>query len=306
MAGFDFNKLDSFVQQSNNSDKINFLSLKDDGWYAKVRFMYGPNESIRFEAVHNISDNSKKPKYTMCLREEGQPIEACPLCANGYKSKAQFYLPVYVQSIVSVINGIEQEQPIGQVMIFQRGATFKSMLQSILRVTHSTGKPIVSSLFRLVRSGKKDSQDTSYMVEYMGTDDVTLEQLPPKPEVVGSYILPKLTAEEMIAKYINKQAPQASPVTATATNTGAYVNGGIQPRTVNMNTFAGNSVGFGQPTQNTVTVNETTTTNINANANATTSTFNQPMNNANQAPNQAPTIGSGSGANTVSTGNVPF
>ena len=295
MAGFDFNKLDSFVQQNNNRDKINFLNLKDDGWYAKVRFMYGPDETFRFEAVHDISENPKKPKYITCLREEGQPIDVCPLCANGYKTKAQFYLPVYVQSIVSVINGIEQEQPIGQVMIFQRGATFKTMLQSILRVTHPTGKPIVSSMFRLVRSGKEGSQDTSYMVEYMGTDDVTLEQLPPRPEVVGSYILPKLTAEEMTEKYINK-SKSANVSTSTPNNT---FNGGIQPRTVNMNTFTGNSVGFGQPTQNTVTVN--------ANTNANANTFNQPMNtNTNQAPNQAPTIGTGNGNAAVTSGNVPF
>jgi len=268
MAGFDFNQVDQFVQESDN--KITFLKLQDDGWYAKVRFMYGPNEMFRGETVHNIAEDTTKPRYVSCLREEGQPIDTCPLCANGAKIAAQFFIPVYVQSIVSVVSGVEQEQPVGQVMIFQRGATFKGALQSVIRQTGNTGKPIVSSMFRLVRNGKAKDPKTNYTVEYMGTDDVTLEQLPPRPEVVGSYILPKPTYQEMIDKYINGAATQQTKPAD------------IQPRSLSASTFAGNSLGFGQP----------------APAPAPTPVFNQPMNNANQAPVQAPQIGT--------TGIMPF
>lgn len=272
MAGFDFSQLDRVVKEtsSNRGGKINFLKLQDNGWYAKVRFMYGPGEFFRGETVHNVApQGSKMPKYVSCIREEGQPVESCPLCKAGIKITPQFFIPVYVQSIVSVINGMEQEQQVGQVMVFQRGTTFTSGIQSVIRQTSTTGKPIVSSLFRLVRNGGANDNKTTYTVEYIGTDDVTLEQLPPRPEVVGSYILPTLTYEEIEAKYLNgganaHTAQQAAPVM------------GIAPRQINTNTFAGNT-GFAQPQ---------------------TTSFNQPMNNnANQAPVQAPTIG---------TGNVPF
>ena len=270
MAGFDFNQVDQFVSKSDS--KIEFLKIQDDGWYAKVRFMYGQGEIFRGETVHNISKDPQRPRYVACLREEGQPVEACPLCAHGAKLAAQFYLPVYVQSIVANINGVEEERPVGRVMIFQRGSTFKGQLQSVLRNAPSD-KPLVSSMFRIVRNGRERDNKTTYTVEFIGADNVTLDQLPPRPTVVGSYILPKLTPQEMIDKYIN-----VAPVQPAA----------VQPRTVAVNSFAGNS--FGQP------------------ATQATPVFNQPMNNANQAPVTAPQIGVPAANVGVSTmnGNVPF
>ena len=123
-------------------------------------------------------------------------------------------------------------------MIFQRGATFKGGLQTVVRYTQDKPTvPIVSSLFRLVRNGKPRDPKTQYAVEYIATDNVTLEQLPPRPEVIGSYILPKLTYDELVERYINKTV---QPTQATATVQG------IQPRTLSANTFAGNTVGFNQ------------------------------------------------------------
>lgn len=264
MAGFNFDQVDKFV--SNDDNKIEFLRLEDDGWYAKVRFMYGPGEIFQGETVHNVSADPTRPRYVVCLREEGDPIDKCPLCANKTKFSAQFYIPVYVQSIVSVVRGVEQETPVGRVMICQKGATFKGSLQTVIRYTKDTGRPIVSSLFRLVRNGKAKDPKTTYAVEYIGTDDVTLEQLPPKPEVKGSYVLPNPTYEEMVDKYINGASAPIQRPTAD-----------IQPRTLSANTFGGNSVGFGQPAPTIP---------------APTPAF-QPMNNANQAPTTAPTIGNG-------------
>ena len=261
MAGFDFNKVDQFV--SNDDNKIEFLKLEDDGWYAKLRFMYGPNEIFRGETVHNVSEDPTKPRWVVCLREEGQPVDACPLCANNTKISAQFYIPVYVQSIVSVVRGQEQETPVGRCMLLQKGSTFKGALQTVVRYTKDTGKPIVSSLFRLVRNGKARDPKTTYAVEYIGTDDITLEQLPPRVEAVGSYILPKLTYDEIVEKYINGKTSEVTPRPDV-----------IQPRTLNAGSFGGNTVGFGQPT-------------------APAQNSFQPMNNVNQAPSTAPTIGNG-------------
>lgn len=259
MAGFNFDEVDQFVQQSDN--KINFLKLQDDGWYAKVRFMFGPGECFRGETVHNISEDPRKPKYVPCLRQSpNQPLDVCPLCANGSKITVQFFIPIYVHSIVSNVRGVEQEQPVNQVMLFQKGTSFKAAIQSVLRQTARTGKPIVNSVFNLVRNGKAGDMQTSYTVEYVSTDDVTLEQLPPRIEVLGSYILPSVDYNTMLEKYVNK----------TEINNVNTVPD-IQPRTINANTFAGNTVVGG-------------------------SNFVPPVNNssinANQAPNQAPNISS--------------
>lgn len=274
MAVFKFDEMDKYVQEENS--KFNFLKLQDDGWYARVRFMYGPGETFEGHTVHNVGD-SKRPRYVVCLREPSDSLDACPLCANGTKTTAQFFMPVYVQSIVKNIRGIETEEPVGQVMLFQRGTTFTGSIKSVIRQAAANNKSIVNCTFNLVRNGKAGSTDTNYSVELIATDDVSLEQLPPRPQILGSYILPKLSYDEMVEKYINggatttvAQPQQATPVSA------------IQPRTISASTFAGNSVvgtannGMVQPNTFAQPMNN----------------FNQPM-NTNQAPVQAPQIGSG-------------
>lgn len=230
MAGFKFDEVDSIIAE--NSNKINFLKLQDDGWYANVRFMYGSGEIfgdiLDVQTVHNISDDPTKPRYVPCLRKVHDPLEVCPLCQAGSKVAIQFFIPIYVHSIVSNLRGVQNEQPVEQVMIVQKGSSFKGALQSVVRYTQGTNKPIVSSVFRLVRNGKAKDPRTGYSVEYVRTDDTTLEQLPERPQILGSYILPNLDYQTMLDKYVNKK--QETP------------NVTITPRTLNANTFSGNTV----------------------------------------------------------------
>lgn len=271
MAGFKFDEVDQFVQESDN--KINFLKLQDDGWYADVRFMYGPGEIFEGQTVHNVSDDPKKPRYVPCLRGLNDPLETCPLCASGSKINAQFFIPVFVISITSNLRGVTSTQQVNQVMLFQKGSSFKGALQAVVRNTQGKGNAIVNSVFRIVRNGKAGDPKTTYFTEYVNTDNVGLEQLPPRPEILGSYILPKVDYNTMIEKYINK-------TDATSQQT---VPSMVTPRTLNANTFAGNTV-----------VN--TVPNIPNPGVQSTNNF-QPI-NTNQAPVQAPTIGQ--------TGSAPF
>ena len=268
MASFDFNQVDQ-LQTSSNDGKLTFLKLQDDGWYAKVRFMYGEGESFEVQTVHNVSEEQRKPKYVPCLRGLGDPLEACPLCKAGSKINTQFFIPVYVISIVSNVRGVTTEEPVNQVMVFQKGTTFKAAISSVLRQTAKTGRPIVSSVFNLVRNGAANDQKTTYTAELVGTDDITLAQLPPKPQIKGSYILPDITAQEMQEKYVDKK-----PV---ATQQTPAMPAGVAPRTLNMNSFAGNTVvgaqpAPAQPVQGTIPQ------------------FGQPAQPVTQAPSQAPVI----------------
>ena len=246
MANFNFDQVDQ-VENTSNDNKITFLKLQDDGWYAKVRFMYGPGESFEGQTVHNVSEDPKRPKYVPCLREIGQPLDSCPLCKNGSKVVAQFFIPVYVISIVSNVRGVQQEEPVNQVMLFQRGTTFKGSIGSVIRQSQMVGKPIVSCIFNLVRNGKAGDQKTNYSVELAGHDNTTLDQLPPRPEILGSYILPNVSYQDMIDKYIN--GVQAQPAQQAAAPTYPQMPTGATPRTINANTFAGNTVtgGYSQP-----------------------------------------------------------
>lgn len=243
MANFNFDQVDQ-VENTSNDNKITFLKLQDDGWYAKVRFMYGPGESFAGQTVHNVSEDPKRPKYVPCLREIGQPLDTCPLCKNGSKVVAQFFIPVYVISIVSNVRGVQQEEPINQVMLFQRGTTFKGSIGSVIRQSQMVQKPIVSCIFNLVRNGKAGDQKTNYSVALAGHDNTTLDQLPPRPEILGSYILPNITFQEMQEKYGNGVPQQTAP-------TYPQMPTGTTPRTLNPNTFGNNTVvnsGFQQQT----------------------------------------------------------
>lgn len=220
MVAFTFDKVDDYVQDD-SVNKINFLKLQDDGWYAKVRFMYGPNETFMGYSVHNVSDDPKRPRYVPCLREPGQPLDVCPLCQAGNKVVAQYFIPVYVISIVSNVRGVTQETPVNAVQLFQRGKTFNGALSSVIR--QSNGTPLVNNIFNIVRSGKAGEQKTTYLVEFVGRDDVGLDQLPPVPQIFGSYILPNVDYNTMIEKYINKQE-EVTPRTVQ-TNTVDTSNG---------------------------------------------------------------------------------
>lgn len=244
MAGFNFNEVENFVPQRESSNsfgngtKIKFLKLEDDGWYANVRFMYGEGETFRGETVHNTAEQGQMPKYVPCLREPGQPLDVCPLCAAGSKVVGQYFMPVYVISIVKNIRGQEEEVPVNDVMLFQRGTTFQGAINAVIR--NADGNAIVNTIFRIVRNGKKGAQGTTYTVEKVKTDTTGLSDLPERPQILGSYILPDVDAQKMTEKYINKTSTSSTM--------------GTQPRTVSANTFTGNTVvgGYNQavpPTQ---------------------------------------------------------
>lgn len=222
MTQFNFDQLDNYVQSQ--GEGFTFLKLQDHNWSAKVRFMYGPGETFQGFAVHNISADTRRPKYVPCLRELGQPLDVCPLCKAGSSVTAQFYIPVYVISITKCISGVMQaEEPVNQVMLFQRGKTFQGALSSAIR--QSAGTPLVNNIFNIVRNGKAQNLDTTYMVEFVGRDTTTLENLPERPEVLGSYVLPEMTFEKMSALVNNAATPSADvtprTVNAAAPNTNA-------------------------------------------------------------------------------------
>lgn len=225
---FNFDKTDDYVQ---DTQRVNYLKLSDDGWFATVRFMYGEGQTFKGYAVHNISADPKKPKYVPCLREPGQPLDTCPLCNNNNPLVAQYYIPLYVISITSNINGIKETKPVNQVMLFQRGKTFKGVLESIIR--QCAGTPLVNNTFNIVRSGKPNDPKTNYFVEFLGRDNVGLQDLPEAPVALGT-VLQEMTKEQML-QHLHGTTTQPQ---------------GVMPRTISTNTFGNNTVvGYNQGNQ---------------------------------------------------------
>ena len=209
MAVFNFDEAQVFEERMQTRTTFNFLKLQDDGWQAKIRFMYGPGEIFKGYVVHNISKEERKPKYVECLRGETDPLEACPLCQNNFPINIQYYLPVYVISITKKINGqLQPEEPVNQIMLFQRGKTFNGALQSAIR--QAKGTPLCTNVFNLVRNGKNGDPGTTYLLESFSQDNTTLESLGERPVVEGSYILPTTSYDDAL-KIVNESSMPQQP-----------------------------------------------------------------------------------------------
>lgn len=169
MARFSAKDADNYGGQGGGG----FFSLKDDKDTAVVRFMYNTLDDVEGYAVHEIEVDGKK-RYVNCLRDYNEPVENCPLCAARMKVLAKLFVHVY---------DVDSEE----VKIWDRGKTFFSKLSSLC----NRYNPLVSTPFEIERNGKKNSTSTTYETYAMETDDVTLEDLPEVPELLGNFILDK-------------------------------------------------------------------------------------------------------------------
>ena len=56
--------------------------------------------------------------------------------------------------------------------------------------------PLVSNIFEIERNGKKGDQQTTYELIHVERDKTTLDELPEKPEIIGTFVK-ELTSEQM-------------------------------------------------------------------------------------------------------------
>ena len=173
MPRFGVNDVDNYGGSGGSS----FFALKNDGDTARVRFMYNGMEDVVGYAVHEVEVDGKK-RYVNCLREYNEPKSKCPLCADNNFQKAKLYIPLY---------DIDEDE----VKIWERGKNFFGKMAGICARYASGSTPLVSHTFDIERHGKKGDTSTTYEIYETGCDDVTLEDLPELPEILGSIILDK-------------------------------------------------------------------------------------------------------------------
>ena len=105
MANFNFNEYEAAhqkpaSQQSQNGESKSYIqNIKvADGGEAVVRFFISTSDDIEITTVHNIDlfstkTNKSYSKSISCLRESYQdPLDTCPLCAQGNEVKARAYI----------------------------------------------------------------------------------------------------------------------------------------------------------------------------------------------------------------------
>ena len=162
-----------------------FFSLKNDHDVARVRFLYNGIEDVQGYAVHQVEIDGKK-RYVNCLREYGQPVDACPFCAAK--------LPVYVKYFIPLYN-IDADK----IQVWERGKKFGQKISSIC----SRYPNLVSHTFEIERNGVAGDQQTTYEIYEVGSDNTTLDAFTDDmPDVLGGVILDK-TPEEL-EYYLNR------------------------------------------------------------------------------------------------------
>lgn len=131
---------------------ITFLStlLKNDGDSVLVRFPYKSVNDFTFYTLHNVTVDGKY-RNVLCLRNDNDPINACPLCASGDKTKDRILIKciAYIQGD----SGIEVKN-----CVWDRPANFARTLAECFN------SGFIDNVFKITRIGAAKSANTTYTV----------------------------------------------------------------------------------------------------------------------------------------------
>ena len=173
MARFNINDADKYGGQGGGG----YFRLQNDGDVAKVRILLDSADDIEGVSVHEVEVDGKK-RYVNCLREYGQPMDVCPMCAAKMFTTAKYFIPLY---------NIDEDR----VQTWERGKKFGAKIASLCaRYPH-----LVSHTFEIERNGKAGDTQTTYEIYETGQDNTSMDNFDVQP-VLGSIVLDK-TADEM-------------------------------------------------------------------------------------------------------------
>lgn len=173
MAKFSVDTADNYGGQGGGG----FFRLANDKEVAQVRFLYNDIEDVTGYSVHEVELDGKK-RYVNCLREYGEPADACPFCKAQKFVQVKYFVPLYNITADSL-------------QTWERGKKFGAKLTSICSRYPNT----VSHIFEIERNGKAGDTQTTYEVYETGEDETTLDEFE-IPNPLGTIILDK-SAEEM-------------------------------------------------------------------------------------------------------------
>lgn len=160
-----------------------FLKLENNGDMVTAQLMVKDMEDVDIYVCHEVAvgkwDNGNdKTRFVNCLREYDDPMDVCPLCAAGLKTK-----------VVMMLAMVDQAD--GKIKIWNRGKTFIPKIKNFVnRWGDMTEKPV-----DIIRNGKKGDKKTTYDIQISPAEPIDISQYE-KPEFLGGYIMDK-DADEM-------------------------------------------------------------------------------------------------------------
>lgn len=175
MPRFNYEEADKYGSSGEGSS---FFKLENDMDVARVRILGHDMNDFPGYACHEVDIDGKR-KLVNCLREYGDPVDVCPLCAAKKKVVVKSFIPLY-------------NLDTGEVQIWERGKSFFKTLSGYV----ARYKDVVKWITEIERHGKPKDTNTNYQLFAGYKDDkVSLDDFE-VPEILGRYVLDK-TAEDM-------------------------------------------------------------------------------------------------------------
>lgn len=221
--------------ETDNPNKLEFFSLKNDGDEAIVRFMHDDVNSFDIVTTHKIYSEGKYAGRVNCLREAHEPIDHCPLCAKGDKPEHRFYIHMLQYTRDEMGNMVSTPK------VWERSLSYAKELKNLI----SDYGPLSNCLFKVRRNGAAGDMKTTYSLTIcmpqnyppelypLTTDDLTLFG---EYTAIGNAVMNR-TFDELFTYATTGVMPQAAAETPAQTVPAASVTAmppvqtvvGVQP-----------------------------------------------------------------------------
>lgn len=177
-----------------------FFSLRNDGDKATVRFLYDGIEDVNGMSVHEVSVNGKM-RSVNCLREYGDPVDACPMCAANFPVRKKYFIPLY-------------NFDTDRIEVWDRGGKWGQKLSSLC----AHYPTLVAHRFEIERHGAAGSTQTTY-------DIYPLQDVPEDRDVtVGNFVVEPVLGGIVLDKTFDDMTTYV----ATGSFPGGQTDGGQQ------------------------------------------------------------------------------
>jgi hypothetical protein len=148
-----------------------FFILKDDKDTAVVHFMAETLDDLDIYVIHKVKDGDKT-RNVSCLRNAGEPVDNCPLCASGFKPEVRVFAQMY-------------DVNEGKIKVWDRGKSFLQLLEPISR----RNPKLYEVPIEIERNGKAGDAKTRYSLFPLVNDEnypiMQPEDFPEPIEICG-------------------------------------------------------------------------------------------------------------------------
>lgn len=161
--------LEQAQEQTNSGGNSEWLKLENDGDIATVQFLAKDETELETFIAHRVKIDGYD-RMVNCIREYGDQMDCCPLCASGLKTETAIILTML-------------DHKDDKVKIWQRGGSYIKKMQGML----NRYNPLNQEVFEVERSGKKGDMKTTYEFYPTKNEPKDLSSIE-RPQILGRVI----------------------------------------------------------------------------------------------------------------------